>query len=547
VLFPISLLNFSFSGRLYRVSINGQFYGLSGTSASSPVVAGIISLANSLRVRLGGSTMGFVNPFLYSYSSFFTRDITSGNNFCTVNKCCSQGFYATDGWDPVTGLGVLNVNAFLLKAVEAILPPTLSPTPRPSTTPTATPLITPTPLPLSSPTAVPVAEPTPLPLASPTPLPLSVPTPLPLSASTPLPLSVPTPLPLASPSPLPLSAPTSLPLAAPTPLPLSVPTPLPLASPSPLPSLVPTPLPFRVPSPVPSPVPLTTISLPSTVPTLAPLCVPSHTPSTSPSHVTITPTVTPSRFPSRVPTIAPSIVTSLLSFNASLTLTGLNVSQITFKDKYAIVKTTADSLGIHEEDVEFISAIQKPSTSSPLNREKLIQASSLQAIIITQIIQKITGNRDSSSIIYSQLVQRLTKSIENGNFTETLKEIAIQFNATASQQAEAASVSASVPLVVNLSPTRTPTVPPSTSDSSSNPSSDSVASLSTGVIVGIAIAAGVIGLMLIVGIVFYFCSYSSTSRDSNSLRVQPRYEVDNNERDPKDFLVVDIYPNQFKV
>ena len=36
-----------------------------GTSASTPVVAGIMSMANARRVKEGKSKLGFVSPLLY--------------------------------------------------------------------------------------------------------------------------------------------------------------------------------------------------------------------------------------------------------------------------------------------------------------------------------------------------------------------------------------------------------------------------------------------------------------------------------------------------
>ena len=72
-----------------------------------------------------------INPFLYKYSFAFTNDITLGNNKCSSmfptprgsnffynSTCCMEGFYATTGWDPVTGLGSINFDAFLATALS---------------------------------------------------------------------------------------------------------------------------------------------------------------------------------------------------------------------------------------------------------------------------------------------------------------------------------------------------------------------------------------------------------------------------------------------
>jgi hypothetical protein len=106
-------------GANYFVILNGNGYFVSGTSASAPVVAGMISLVNAARVSRGQSTFGFINPWLYANADAVVNDISSGNNFCTTNGfCCTQGFPASNGWDPVTGLGVINFQSFYNTALQ---------------------------------------------------------------------------------------------------------------------------------------------------------------------------------------------------------------------------------------------------------------------------------------------------------------------------------------------------------------------------------------------------------------------------------------------
>ena len=105
----------SFLGHNYAVAIGGDWYSVSGTSASCPVFAGMISLINSVRIASGKSSVGWINPTLYYYKALYVKDITSGRNNCDAGnlaKCCSQGFYATTGWDPATGLGSLDFESF---------------------------------------------------------------------------------------------------------------------------------------------------------------------------------------------------------------------------------------------------------------------------------------------------------------------------------------------------------------------------------------------------------------------------------------------------
>merc|ERR1711966_569080 len=63
----------------YCVATSGMFQGVAGTSASSPVVAGIFALLNGLRTSQNKSPLGFLNPFIYQNSAAF-NDVTSGVN-----------------------------------------------------------------------------------------------------------------------------------------------------------------------------------------------------------------------------------------------------------------------------------------------------------------------------------------------------------------------------------------------------------------------------------------------------------------------------------
>ena len=56
----------SFNGVDYQVVIGGTVIGIYGSSASAPVFAGMITLVNTLRRAAGFSTVGFINPTLYS-------------------------------------------------------------------------------------------------------------------------------------------------------------------------------------------------------------------------------------------------------------------------------------------------------------------------------------------------------------------------------------------------------------------------------------------------------------------------------------------------
>ncbi len=77
-----------------------------GTSASAPIWAGLIALADQFAHR----HLGFVNPALYRIAASPAghrafHDLTSGNNTATFPPRTFTGYRAAPGWDPVTGLG----------------------------------------------------------------------------------------------------------------------------------------------------------------------------------------------------------------------------------------------------------------------------------------------------------------------------------------------------------------------------------------------------------------------------------------------------------
>ncbi|KAH8993849.1 subtilisin-like protein [Lactarius hatsudake] len=88
----------------YRFFFKNKRGRVSGTSASTPTAAGIISLLNDYRISNGRPPLGFLNVLLYGTCLQGLNDITSGSN----PGCNTDGFSAVPGWDPVTGLGSLD-------------------------------------------------------------------------------------------------------------------------------------------------------------------------------------------------------------------------------------------------------------------------------------------------------------------------------------------------------------------------------------------------------------------------------------------------------
>jgi len=106
------------AGYNYVYKIGGQDAVGSGTSASAPVFAAMVSNVNSALLEAGKPPLGFLNPTLYGLGgSELFNDVTKGKNNCAVDGsgvCCREGFFASRGWDPLTGLG--SVDFAVLKA-----------------------------------------------------------------------------------------------------------------------------------------------------------------------------------------------------------------------------------------------------------------------------------------------------------------------------------------------------------------------------------------------------------------------------------------------
>jgi tripeptidyl-peptidase-1 len=88
----------------YCITSGGGYYGVAGTSASSPVTASVIANLNNIQLNAGKAALGFLNPWLYQTlasnpTAFY--DVTTGIN----NEGSGAGFNAYKGWDPCTGVG----------------------------------------------------------------------------------------------------------------------------------------------------------------------------------------------------------------------------------------------------------------------------------------------------------------------------------------------------------------------------------------------------------------------------------------------------------
>jgi subtilase family serine protease len=106
------------TGALIYVSLPPYqgWYLIGGTSLATPQWAGLVAIAAQMK----GSGLGPINATLYAlasgpnYSTYF-YDVYTGNNQANLTV---PGYPATNGWDPVTGLGTPNA-ATLVPALAA--------------------------------------------------------------------------------------------------------------------------------------------------------------------------------------------------------------------------------------------------------------------------------------------------------------------------------------------------------------------------------------------------------------------------------------------
>mmetsp|Transcript_35317 Transcript_35317/g.108408 ORF Transcript_35317/g.108408 Transcript_35317/m.108408 type:complete len:587 (+) Transcript_35317:95-1855(+) len=90
----------------YLVALGGgsNFAAVGGTSAASPTVAAMIAQINDLRLAADGSSLGWLNPALYTCGQSCFNDVTTG----ATSGGKVGGFPASEGWDAATGFGTVD-------------------------------------------------------------------------------------------------------------------------------------------------------------------------------------------------------------------------------------------------------------------------------------------------------------------------------------------------------------------------------------------------------------------------------------------------------
>lgn len=89
----------------YRICLNGRWKSVGGTSASTPLWAGLIARANQARAEQDPPLppLGFINPHLYD-EDVQLGSVTEGDN-CIIIRRKKAGYEAGPGYDCCTGMG----------------------------------------------------------------------------------------------------------------------------------------------------------------------------------------------------------------------------------------------------------------------------------------------------------------------------------------------------------------------------------------------------------------------------------------------------------
>jgi len=90
------------------IVLNGKDTPLDGTSCASPITAGVFALLVDARLAANKTSLGFLNPLIYSASmANALNDVTSGHSY-GCDSVAPSGWPATAGYDLATGMGTPN-------------------------------------------------------------------------------------------------------------------------------------------------------------------------------------------------------------------------------------------------------------------------------------------------------------------------------------------------------------------------------------------------------------------------------------------------------
>ena len=116
---------------VYVIYNNGSLGSFGGTSCAAPLWAGFTALINQQAVASGRTTVGFINPAIYTFCkgtnySAIIHDVTTGNN---TNSTSANKFFAVPGYDLCTGWGT-PTGSNLINSIVSYAPPTITQQPQ---------------------------------------------------------------------------------------------------------------------------------------------------------------------------------------------------------------------------------------------------------------------------------------------------------------------------------------------------------------------------------------------------------------------------------
>jgi len=180
----------------------------------------------------------------------------------------------------------------------------------------------------------------------------------------------------------------------------------------------------------------------------------------------------------------------------------MNSCNLTVADKQAISRTTAQSMTVQSQYVQFISC--NVSTAA---RRKLTTVSGI-SVKLQARVSLVDFNSKNATNVYNQLLNKLSTSVSSGNFTKTLQKVSVELGASSTKNATINQVSFSQVAVQNP-PTILPTQKPSYAPKSPHASSNK--RLSVGEIIGIVIGC-VAFVVLLLSFVYYYWMTRKSSR-----------------------------------
>ncbi len=288
--------------------------------------------------------------------------------------------------------------------------------------------------------------------------------------------------------------------------------------------MAPTQTPSQAPSEAPSAEPSTK---PSTVPSATPSKVPTVVPSTTPTR---TPTIGGTAVPSVVPSLAPTVQTAAtFTFTSVVTVDGLATDSLTTDEQTVISNSAAVAMNLTLSSTHYVSADFTSDRRRSLSVQQQTQltvhtedTTFTADVVLSTFVNMLAYPDQEPEAVYAQLAALLIGAANDDTLTVLIVDFAHQLGATGLYNTTVLNAITNTPLIVypptdeptatpsiaptaTTGPTQSPTIRPTRAPVPTGESdSGGGGGLSSGAIIGIVVAAGVIGLFLI-GTCYYQC------------------------------------------